>query len=105
MDLEKMRANIDEIDGKILDLLSKRAGVAQQIGQYKKENNMTILQPSRWEEIIEKSRVKGSKRDLSERFISKLLKAIHEDWRIFHCSVSSDPYIQKKDLLPKYLLS
>jgi chorismate mutase len=53
--------------------------VAESIGAYKKKSNMTILQPNRWEEVVENSLVKGRKRDLSDRFTSKIFKAIHEE--------------------------
>jgi len=76
--LEDLRHKIDKIDDEILDLLQKRMNVSVDIGKYKKENNMTILQQSRWGEILQKSKLKGSKRDLDEEFISKIFKAIHQ---------------------------
>ncbi|MEX2589730.1 MAG: bifunctional 3-deoxy-7-phosphoheptulonate synthase/chorismate mutase type II, partial [Chitinophagales bacterium] len=51
-ELEKLRANIDRIDYLTLDLLAERMDVARKIGAYKKENNITILAPERWDEII-----------------------------------------------------
>ena len=77
--LEYLRSEISEIDTDILNLLADRMKVARKIGQYKKENDMTILQPKRWEEIIESSVAKGEKEGLSGQFVSRFLKAVHDE--------------------------
>lgn len=77
--LEELRSQISFLDDEVLDLMKKRMDVAKAIGRFKKENNMTILQPRRWEDIIESSLKKGDERELSHRFINKLLKAVHEE--------------------------
>ncbi|MCF8365035.1 MAG: bifunctional 3-deoxy-7-phosphoheptulonate synthase/chorismate mutase type II [Bacteroidales bacterium] len=77
--LEELRSQISFLDDEMLDIMQKRMEVAKAIGRYKKENNMTILQPKRWEDIIESSLKKGDERNLSHRFIDKMLKAIHEE--------------------------
>ena len=60
-------------------ILQKRVEASKAIGQYKKINNMTILQSGRWENILNKHLAKSKDTDLSERFIGKLFKAIHEE--------------------------
>jgi len=77
--LENLRHMIDKIDDEILDLLQQRMKVSVSIGAYKKENNMTILQQGRWSDILKKNKLKGSKRDLNEEFVSKVYKAIHQE--------------------------
>ena len=77
--LEYLRSEISVIDTDILNLLADRMKVARKIGQYKKENDMTILQPKRWEEIIASSVSKGEKEGLSVDFINKFLKAVHDE--------------------------
>lgn len=77
--LEELRSQISFLDDEMLDIMQKRMEVAKAIGRFKKENNMTILQPKRWEDIILSSLKKGEERDLSNRFIDKLLRAIHEE--------------------------
>ena len=62
-----------------MDLVQRRMGLATDIGLYKKQNNMTILQQSRWEDILETNIKKGQKRDLSAGFIMKMFKAIHQE--------------------------
>lgn len=76
--IDELRARIDEIDGDLLDLLSSRMKVADEIGRYKKENNITILQPNRWDKILEKVYVKGEEKGLDNEFLEKVFKAIHQ---------------------------
>ena len=60
-----------------MQILSQRMKIAEQIGKYKKENNITILQTSRWNEIIEKAFIKGEKNGLSKEFITSYFDAVH----------------------------
>ncbi len=77
--LEQLRQQIDRIDDEFLDVLHKRMEVSKGIGGYKMENNMTILQPGRWEDILSDCIQKGQRRELSQAFITKLFKAIHQE--------------------------
>jgi len=77
--LAKLRANIDVLDDKLLELLSKRMEVADGIGLLKKENNVSILQTNRWNEILGKMILRGEERGLSEEFTLKMFKAIHQE--------------------------
>lgn len=76
--IDELRARIDVIDGDLLDLLANRMKVADEIGQYKKQNNITILQPNRWDKILEKVFVKGEEKGLDNEFLEKIFKAIHQ---------------------------
>lgn len=78
-DLDEYRQQIDKYDDDLLAILEERMRVAKLIGKYKKEHNMTILQPSRWDEIIKKTVDKGATFGLSEEFISTIFKAIHQE--------------------------
>lgn len=75
--LEKLRQQINHLDDELLQILGQRMKIADQIGQYKKDNNITILQPSRWHEIIEKTAAKAERLGLSRDFINKYLDAVH----------------------------
>lgn len=77
--LEDLRYKIDKYDNELMDILQKRMEAAEAIGQYKKKANMTILQPNRWDKVVENSLKKGQKRGLSDRFTTKIFKAIHEE--------------------------
>jgi len=77
--LGALRTQIDMFDDQLLDLLEQRMNVAEAIGKVKKDNNITILQNQRWEEIVRKVATKGTKKGLSEEFIDQLFKAIHQE--------------------------
>ena len=75
----KLRANIDIYDSKILEILGNRMKVAEQIGALKKANNVAVLQNKRWNEILGKMILDGEEKGLSEEFILKMFKAIHQE--------------------------
>jgi chorismate mutase len=77
MALEKLRQQINQLDDELLQVLSTRMKVAQKIGEYKKNNDITILQTNRWNEILERAVVKGNKMGLSDDFITKYMDAVH----------------------------
>lgn len=77
--LEELRNRIDKIDEEILVLMAERMRVAREIGQYKKENNMTILQVERWSEILRTRQQSGLTKDLSKDFIFKFYELIHQE--------------------------
>ncbi|MBL0335093.1 MAG: bifunctional 3-deoxy-7-phosphoheptulonate synthase/chorismate mutase type II [Chitinophagaceae bacterium] len=75
--LEKLRQQINQLDDELMQILSQRMKVAEQIGNYKRSNNITILQTNRWNEIIERAIAKGDKLGLSREFITHYLDAVH----------------------------
>ena len=77
--LAMQRAYIDELDSKLIDFLGKRMLVAEKIGLLKKEKNVAILQNKRWNEILGKMILEGNDKGLSEEFILKIFKAIHQE--------------------------
>lgn len=76
--IDQLRAKIDVIDENILYILSTRMNISRQIGEYKKKNNIAILQTSRWDSVLEKVISKGAEYGLSEKFVTTLFNAIHE---------------------------
>ena len=78
-ELQKLRAQIDVADNQLLENLGKRMLVAEAIGQLKKEKNVAVLQSKRWNEILGKMVLDGEKHNLSEEYILKLFKAIHQE--------------------------
>lgn len=77
--LSILREQIDQLDDEIMQKMSARMKISEKIGQYKKENNVTILQVSRWEEIIQTRVSLGKAMGLDEQFMSDLLKLIHHE--------------------------
>ena len=78
-ELQKLRAQIDVADNQLLETLGKRMKVAEAIGALKKEKNVAVLQSKRWNEILGKMVLEGEQHSLSEEFILKLFKAIHQE--------------------------
>jgi len=77
--MEHLRHEIDEIDEELLNLLGRRMDLADDIGRFKKRNNIAILQSERWGEILDRAKVKGKLKGLSEDFVSVFLKAVHQE--------------------------
>ena len=75
--MEKLRQQINQLDDELMQILSQRMKIADQIGAYKKENNITILQTNRWNEILERAYQKGSALNLSREFMTKYFDAVH----------------------------
>ena len=77
--LSNLRAQIDVIDETLLDTLGKRMKTAVEIGTIKKDNNVAVLQNKRWNEILGKMILEGQERNLSEEFILRVFKAVHQE--------------------------
>lgn len=75
--LEKLRQQINHLDDELMQILGQRMKIAEKIGEYKKNNNITILQTNRWNEILERAFKKGDKLHLSKEFITKYFDAVH----------------------------
>lgn len=77
--ITQLRHQIDDLDNQIMDVLSKRMRVCREIGQYKKEHNMTVLQPARYNEILDKRGAQGALCGMSPEFAAKIFESIHEE--------------------------
>jgi chorismate mutase len=77
--LNTLRTQIDVIDHGLLDSLGKRMKVAIEIGNLKKKKNVAVLQTKRWNEILGKMILDGEEKGLSEEFILRMFKAIHQE--------------------------
>ena len=77
--LESMRKQIDECDNALLDLLARRMRICREIGAYKRDHNMTIVQTNRYSEILDKRGAQGSLCGVNARFVRELFELIHEE--------------------------
>ncbi len=75
--LEKLRQQINHLDDELMQILGQRMKIAEKIGLYKKENNITILQTNRWNEILERAFGRGEKMGLSKEFVTRYFDAVH----------------------------
>ncbi len=79
LNLADLREQIDKLDDKIINTFEKRMKIVEEIGRHKKENNLTILQSRRWDDILNRRIYLGGKKGLSEEFIQKVFQAIHQE--------------------------
>jgi chorismate mutase len=77
--LDVLRNRIDAIDSELLETLSSRVAIVNQIGQYKRDNNVTALQINRWTELMDNRVNLGKNLELNETFVKILFQLIHED--------------------------
>ncbi len=77
--LSNLRANIDIFDNQLIETLGKRMKTADAIGALKKEKNVAVLQSNRWNEILGAMILEGESKGLSEEFVLRMFKAIHQE--------------------------
>jgi len=77
--LEKFRDQIDSVDAQLIELLAQRMKIVEEIGDYKHENNIKILQLQRWEKVRERGIELGKTLGISESFMIQLLRMIHKE--------------------------
>ena len=76
--LDELRYRIDEIDSDLIRLLKRRMAVSEKIGKYKKNNNMTVLQPQRWDSILNKYIQMAEENNLDKDFITKVFYGLFD---------------------------
>lgn len=77
--LDDMRARIDALDDELIDVLSRRMAVSREIGRFKREHAMPVLQPDRYSELMTLRRSRGRDAGLDDSFVAAILEAIHEE--------------------------
>nr|WP_294950347.1 chorismate mutase [uncultured Mucilaginibacter sp.] len=78
-ELSANRKKIDSLDKLLIAVLGNRQRIVQEIGVYKKKNNVPPLQPARFKEVVDRAIAAGSKEGLSADFITELMNAIHKE--------------------------
>lgn len=78
-DIKVLRKQIDQIDNSLMEILSKRMRVCREIGQYKKDHNLTVLQTGRYNEILDKRGAQGALCGMSPEFVKQIFEHIHEE--------------------------
>jgi chorismate mutase len=77
--LQNFRIELSALDTDLIELLKRRMDISEQIGTYKKKQNLVIFQKSRWEKAFQNNIENALKSDLSEEFASQLFKIIHQE--------------------------
>jgi chorismate mutase len=78
MQLEELRQMIDSLDAEVVDLIARRMNIVEKIAGLKKENNIAVFQPERWQQVIESRTKQGSPLQLEDTFVLKLFELIHD---------------------------
>lgn len=99
MTLADLREQIDKLDDKVIQIFEQRMKIVEDIGRYKKEQNITILQTKRWDDILNRRIALGTRKGLSEEFIQKVFQAIHQE------SINHQTVIMNKELKEKNEIS
>ena len=77
--LEQLRDVIDELDEELINKFASRMNIIEKIGEFKKQNNVTILQLERWESILKNRTFLAEKVGLNDQFVKKMLELIHQE--------------------------
>jgi chorismate mutase len=77
--LEELRSEIDKIDAELIHILTKRMEMVDELGYYKRDNNITILQLKRWRNIVHDRIKTGLNSGLEKEFLQKLLEIVHNE--------------------------
>lgn len=77
--IQALRRQIDELDNQVMDVLAKRMRVCREIGQYKKEHNMTVFQSNRYNEILEKRGAQASVCGVDPTCAAQIFELIHQE--------------------------
>ncbi len=77
--LADLRSQIDRVDTQLIELLSQRMGIAREIGHYKKQHDMPVLQPHRYDDLLARRLLQGDKLGLDRECVTAVLRAIHEE--------------------------
>ncbi|MCI7310818.1 MAG: bifunctional 3-deoxy-7-phosphoheptulonate synthase/chorismate mutase type II [Prevotella sp.] len=78
-DIVQLRHQIDDLDNQLMELLAKRMRVCREIGQYKKDHNMTVFQANRYNEILEKRGAQGALCGMDPHFVASVFESVHEE--------------------------
>ncbi|MBN3036522.1 MAG: bifunctional 3-deoxy-7-phosphoheptulonate synthase/chorismate mutase type II [Bacteroidales bacterium] len=77
--LDELRSEIDKLDGELIQILFRRMSIVDEIGRYKKDHNVTILQLERWSRIFEERLKMGRDAGLEEQFLHRIIGIIHDE--------------------------
>ena len=78
-DLEALRANIDQLDQQLWDIISQRVVVAREIGEWKHAHGEAVIQPERYEQVLQHCLEQGRQHGLSEQLVREVLEALHKE--------------------------
>ena len=78
-DLSSLREEIDQLDEQLWEVIGKRADVVRQIGEWKRQHGEQVVQPERWQEVLQHCQSVADKYGLSETMVHEVMEAIHNE--------------------------
>ena len=78
-DLQSLREEIDQLDEQLWEVIGKRADVVRQIGEWKRQHGEQVIQPERWQEVLQHCQSVADKHGLSETVVHEVMEAIHNE--------------------------
>ena len=78
-DLQSLREEIDQLDEQLWEVIGKRADVVRQIGEWKRQHGEQVIQPERWQEVLQHCQSVADKHGLSETMVQEVMEAIHNE--------------------------
>ena len=78
-DLASLREEIDQLDEQLWEVIGKRADVVRQIGEWKRQHGEQVVQPERWQEVLQHCQSVADKYGLSEMVVQEVMEAIHNE--------------------------
>ena len=78
-DLASLREEIDQLDEQLWEVIGKRADVVRQIGEWKRQHGEQVVQPERWQEVLQHCQSIADKYGLSETVVQEVMEAIHNE--------------------------
>lgn len=78
-DLASLREEIDQLDEQLWEVIGKRADVVRQIGEWKRQHGEQVIQPERWQEVLQHCQSVADKYGLSETVVQEVMEAIHNE--------------------------
>ena len=78
-DLASLREEIDQLDEQLWEVIGKRADVVRQIGEWKRQHGEQVVQPERWQEVLQHCQSVADRHGLSETVVQEVMEAIHNE--------------------------
>ena len=78
-DLASLREEIDQLDEQLWEIIGKRADVVRQIGEWKRQHGEQVIQPERWQEVLQHCQSVADRHGLSETVVQEVMEAIHNE--------------------------
>ena len=78
-DLQSLREEIDQLDEQLWEVIGKRADLVRQIGEWKRQHGEQVVQPERWQEVLQHCQSVADKHGLSETMVHEVMEAIHNE--------------------------